>query len=299
MSAPLLEASSEPSWIAATISKVRSKVNGTRDDLEQRRSSSRLIDTVFGSIEYESKVGGGLLAGAVAFRFFLVLVPYVFVLVLGFGVGADLAAQDPQDLARKFGIAGLAATAIQAGAAASTWARVVTLCIALYALVIGAHNLVKALRTVHALIWRVRPTKMRRPLIAPFAFIGALTVALMLESVIAEFRSISVAAWILSVVLFAALPAGAWLLCMVKLFPSAPGVTWRQQWAGAALMGVGAELLHIVTIYWIARSLESKSSTYGALGAALTILLWAYMLGRLVTAAASLNVALWDRLEPD
>ena len=272
---------------------------GTRDDLERRRSSSRFIDTAFRSIEYESKVGGGLLAGAVAFRFFLVLVPYVFVLVLGFGAGADLAGQDPQDLARKFGIAGLAATAIQAGAATSTWARVVTLCVALYALVIGAHNLVKALRTVHALIWRVRVTKMRRPMIAPFAFIGTLTVALIVESLIAEFRSTNAAAWILSVILFAALPAGAWLLCMVKLFPSAPGTTWREQWVGAVLFGIGAEMLHIVTVFWIARSLESKSSTYGALGAALTILLWAYMLGRLVTAAASLNVALWDSREPD
>jgi len=84
---------------------------------------------------------------------------------------------------------------------------------------------------------------------------------------------------------------------MVKLLPSAPGTTWKDLWIGALLMGVGVEVLHVVTIYWIARSLESKSSTYGTLGAALTILLWAYMLGRLVTASASLNAAIWNSKE--
>jgi uncharacterized BrkB/YihY/UPF0761 family membrane protein len=49
-----------------------------------------------------------------------------------------------------------------------------------------------------------------------------------------------------------------------------------------------------VTVVWIANSLESKSQTYGALGAALTILLWAYLLGRLITAAAALNTVLWS-----
>jgi membrane protein len=68
---------------------------------------------------------------------------------------------------------------------------------------------------------------------------------------------------------------------------------------GAILFGIGVQMLHVVTVVWIARSLESKSETYGALGAALTILLWAYLLGRLITASASLNTVTWhDRAEP-
>ena len=59
------------------------------------------------------------------------------------------------------------------------------------------------------------------------------------------------------------------------------------------MFGIGVQVWHVLTIVWIARSLESKSETYGALGAALTILLWAYMLGRLVTASAALNAVLW------
>jgi membrane protein len=67
---------------------------------------------------------------------------------------------------------------------------------------------------------------------------------------------------------------------------------------GAVLFGIGVQVLHVVTVVWIARSLESKSETYGALGAALTILLWAYLLGRLVTASASLNTVIWRDRSP-
>ena len=42
-------------------------------------------------------------------------------------------------------------------------------------------------------------------------------------------------------------------------------------------------------MYWITRVIESKSETYGAIGAALGILFWAYLLGRILAGAAILN----------
>jgi uncharacterized BrkB/YihY/UPF0761 family membrane protein len=54
-------------------------------------------------------------------------------------------------------------------------------------------------------------------------------------------------------------------------------------------------VLHAVTIYWIARQIESKSDTYGAIGGALAILLWAYILGRIMAAGAVLNMAVWEQ----
>ena len=55
--------------------------------------------------------------------------------------------------------------------------------------------------------------------------------------------------------------------------------------------------LHIVTVYWIAHEVESKTDTYGAIGAALALLLWSYLLGRLITASAVINASLWQRRE--
>src|SRR5262249_56721413 len=58
---------------------------------------------------------------------------------------------------------------------------------------------------------------------------------------------------------------------------------------------LGVLVLHLVTVYWIAHQVESKTDTYGAIGAALAILLWAYLLGRLITASAVINASLWQR----
>ena len=117
---------------------------------------------------------------------------------------------------------------------------------------------------------------------------------------LAELQDVSLALWIASMALLVVVPGSLWLWASTDVFPSAPGTTWRDMLPGAVLVGVGVQMLHVVTVVWIARSLESKSETYGALGAALTILLWAYLLGRLITAAASLNTVVWrQRSQPD
>ena len=60
---------------------------------------------------------------------------------------------------------------------------------------------------------------------------------------------------------------------------------------------LGLEALHLVTVYWIAPEVEHKTDTYGAIGFALALLLWAYLLGRLITSAAVVNETLWTRYQ--
>ena len=269
-----------------------------REDLEGRRSSNRAIDAAFGSFEHETSVGGPILAGAVAFRFFIFIVPYVFVLIFGFGVGAQAAGEDPEDIARRTGIVGLAAHAINVTSDASTFTTIVTLGVATYALLSASRTMVKALVIVHALTWRVPIVKvkglMKKALYAILLVTGMLGVELIVNKIHHE----SVLAWVLATCLFVLVPTGLWLFLTLKVFPSAPGVTWKDLWIGATLLGVGVEALHVVTVVWISRSFSSKSETYGALGAALTILFWAYILGRLVTASASVSATMWYTSHP-
>ena len=74
-----------------------------------------------------------------------------------------------------------------------------------------------------------------------------------------------------------------------------PEAGWRDLLPGAVLVGVGIQVLHFVTVYWITYLLESKSETYGAIGAAVAILFWAYLLGRIFAAAAVLNAGAWQQ----
>ena len=89
-------------------------------------------------------------------------------------------------------------------------------------------------------------------------------------------------------------PGVVWWLAS-WLLPHDEGSPWWALVPGAVLFGVGTSVLRIVTITWIAHQVSTKSDTYGALGAALALLLWAYLLGRLMTAAAVVNATLWRR----
>jgi uncharacterized BrkB/YihY/UPF0761 family membrane protein len=287
-------AAKKPSFVKRSVDSMKARADGVIDDLERRRAHVPIIDVAFRGVEHDVRTGGGILAGAVAFRFFLFVVPYVFVVVFAFGLGAEAADAEPTELARKTGIVGLAASAIEASTDVSRFTQIVTLSIALWALVSGARTLLKSVFAVHSLIWGVPLVKVKKVTQKALAAIVLSTSLIVVVRLVAAIQHTSVTLWVLSMVLLVIVPAGVWLVLTNKVFPSAPGTDWSDLWPGALLFGIGVQLLHVTTVVWIARSLESKSETYGALGAALTILLWAYLLGRLVTASASLSSVLWE-----
>jgi membrane protein len=96
------------------------------------------------------------------------------------------------------------------------------------------------------------------------------------------------------VALIAVVPfAGFWLLVSMRL-PHGDA-NWKGLIPGAILFGVGIELVHLMTVYFIAPYSIEKQGTYGALGAAAALLLGLFFAARLVVGAAVLNAALWKR----
>lgn len=280
-----------PRWLSPSTLKARA--DATREQLEAQRSTNRAVDIGFGSVQVLQKSGGPLIAGAIAFRFFLFLVPCVFVLVMGFGLGADAAGADLHDVARRAGIAGIAATAIESGADASALARWMTFLLALVALLAGTRSLLKALVLAHALLWDVPPVRIRHLLRAVVGAIAVFIGAVALLWVVHEMRTVSVITGVIGLALYTLMPTGLWLWCSLALFPRRPGVTWLDVLPGAIVFGLGVEALHLVTVFYVTGAVQSKSAAYGAIGVALTILVWAYLVGLLVTYCASLNVAFW------
>ena len=63
---------------------------------------------------------------------------------------------------------------------------------------------------------------------------------------------------------------------------------------GALLVAVGYESFQIAVIFYFAPRLGRSEETYGALGIAATMLVWLYVLSRLVTGGAFLNATLWE-----
>src|SRR4029077_5514550 len=106
------------------------RVERTRRRVEESRPRSRFLDSLFGAAESDVAAGGGVLAGAVAFRGFLFLGPYVFMVVGVLGVGASAADEDPGTVARKSGIGGVAAKAFAGVGDLSTGERIISFLVA-------------------------------------------------------------------------------------------------------------------------------------------------------------------------
>jgi uncharacterized BrkB/YihY/UPF0761 family membrane protein len=60
-------------------------------------------------------------------------------------------------------------------------------------------------------------------------------------------------------------------------------------------VALGVALLEVVSFYLLGPYLTHKSQIYGAIGIASMLLLWLYVLGRLMVAAAILNASRWEQ----
>jgi uncharacterized BrkB/YihY/UPF0761 family membrane protein len=277
--------------------RVTGAVDSTRRRLEDARPRSRWVDVGFRAYEHDTSAGGAVIAGAMAFRMFLFLVPYVFVVVVGVGVAADAADEDAGDLARSAGIGGLVAKAVSGAAELSGFERVTALVVGLVALFLGARALLKVMRLSYGMIWNVKPSKLKKTLVPTIGLVAFTTLGVALSASVGVLRDEGVVLAVLGFVATTAVPFLMWLGASWYLPRRAR--TWPELVPGAVLFAVGVQVLHVVTVLWIAHVLESKTDTYGAIGAALAILLWAYLLGRLVTGAAVIDAALWLRRRDD
>ncbi len=274
---------------------IEHRIDSTRERFEGARPDSSLIDTVFRAIEVDTATGGGVLSAAVAFRIFLFLVPYVFFFVVGVGFVSDVTNGDPNSLTHAVGIGGLIAGAVRGAGDLSTTQRITALVISGFALFLSSRAAVKVLRITHGLIWRVPIPKLTRSSRVAAAFIGLVSMELLVGAGVGWLRSRSTLLGIAGIVVTGLVPFAIWLFVSLRL-PRAE-TPWWALLPGAGVVGVGTVLLHTATVYYFAYEIEAKSATYGAIGASLAILLWAYFLGRIITLSAAVNAAFWFRNE--
>ena len=89
--------------------------------------------------------------------------------------------------------------------------------------------------------------------------------------------------------------AYAALMMAVALVLPHRNTRWYELLPGVVLVAVGAVGMQILTSYYIVPRLQSASDTYGALGGATVVLLWLYLLSRLIVASAVVNANHWAR----
>lgn len=244
------------------------------------------------ALERERLAAAGLLAGGLAYRLFFWLVPLglVFAAVLSFWVD-----EDPDGLeaaAEDFGIGGAATQSAMNAIAEEHHARWYFLLAGIGLVLWFGIGVVRALMVAHAVAWGLRPERLRRPLVASLAFSGVVLGLIAVSSSTQALRKQLGGIGILLTLLLLVVYLGAAVWIMDKL--PHRGESRRDLLPGAALLALGTQGIHLVVVLYLVPRLGRSSELYGALGAATVILLWLFLVARLIVAAAFLNAALWD-----
>jgi uncharacterized BrkB/YihY/UPF0761 family membrane protein len=243
-------------------------------------------------VERDSEVGGGIIAGALAYRLFIWLLPLALVAVAGLGFAADASSDSPEEAADALGLDGLITSSIaNAADSPNRW----------YALLIGIPILVWATRSVlrvligaHRLVWTDDRARAPKPRLLPtLALLGVLLGFNVVSAAASGIRAWSEGPGVLATLVALVPYAGLWLLIAIRLpHRDAP---WTALLPGAAVLAVGLEALHVVLVYVITPWALAKQGTYGALGVAAALLFGLFLISRLVVASAVVNATLWER----
>src|SRR5918995_2911126 len=148
-------------------SKQRSRTAALADRLAAVRARSEELPgapLVREVLQTERELGGGLIAGGVAFRIFLWLVPFGLVVAAVLSFWGDLDSDGLESAARRFGVGAAAAQAASEALQFGDRNAVLVLVFGLVLLAWFMLGAVRALVLAHALAWQLEPPRIRRPL---------------------------------------------------------------------------------------------------------------------------------------
>jgi uncharacterized BrkB/YihY/UPF0761 family membrane protein len=141
--------------------------------------------------------------------------------------------------------------------------------------------------------WGARRERFRRPIHGGLLFTVFAVALIGVTGVAQGFREqASVTGLVVTFLLVGVYSAGALFAMLLLPHRDAP---WTALIPGAVLVGVGIQGLHLFTAFYLVPRIGRSSELYGALGTATVILLWLYIIARLITLSAFLNATLWER----
>jgi membrane protein len=259
--------------------------------LEDARSRHASVELGWSLYEGDSSIGGGLLAGALAYRLFVLLLPTSLLLVSGLGLYAGAADKSTRQVTREAGLHGLFASNV--AATASGGARWLVFILMIPAVVYAAAKLYRALAIVHALVWHSTGRAGRTTRRGVLVLLGVLFATVVSTETVGWIRRHDQLGGVAALVVYTVVVGGAWLALSLQL-PHG-GARWTSLLPGAALVGVGLLGVNVFNVYVTARLVEDRANTYGALGVATALLFSLVLVGRVAVVSAELNAVLYRR----
>jgi uncharacterized BrkB/YihY/UPF0761 family membrane protein len=273
------------------VDRWRARGQAARARVEDARSKHASVDFGLALLEGDSSIGGGLFAGALAYRLFVLLLPTALLLVSGLGLYAGAVDQSPRQVTREAGLHGLFASNVAATAAGgSRWLVFLAM---IPAVLYAAAKLYRALAVVHGIVWHGTGRLGRTTPRGVALLCGVLVTTLAATAIAAWLRRHDQVGGLSALVVYTALTGAAWLALSLELpHGDAP---WTALLPGALLFGAGLLTVSLFNVYVTTRLVENRADTYGALGVAAALLFSLVLVGRVVVVAAELNALLARR----
>src|SRR5690349_4899857 len=269
----------------------RERGRRAQERLDATRARHASLDLGLDVVERDSDIGGALLAGALAYRLFVLLLPTVLLLVSGLGLYAGASDKSTAEVAREAGLSGLIASEV--AASASGRARGLVFILMAPAVLYATATLYRALAKVHALVWQ------RSARGVPVTVRGG---TILLVALAFQFVAVEVVAWIrrsdefggvAALAAYLVLAGGTWLVVSNEL--PHRGAHWHALIPGSVLFGLGLLFVNVFNVYVTTRLVEGRADTYGALGIAAALLFSLVLVGRVMIVSAEVNALLDER----
>jgi uncharacterized BrkB/YihY/UPF0761 family membrane protein len=283
---------------------IRERVDQTRDRaagwVEERRVErtkvGAAVNVLIDAWNRDTKAAGGLLAGGLAFRLFLWLLPAALVAVSLLGVATSYSSESASEVARDAGLSAVVAATVAQGVVASKTGGIGLVVFGTAFLLWASAGAARALRVASSLLWQARPRTWRWTR-AALVFMGLAFTSISAQTLVGRLWAGGILSSLLAhTVATAIYVAIAW--CAFFFLPHDPRAAWLWQGPGAGLVGLGAQLLTIATTVYFAGKLDRVDDLYGSLGVATVILAWLFLIARLTIWGIGLNVAIWERFGP-
>jgi membrane protein len=273
-----------PAWSKAAARGVRARV-------EARRESVPAVGVALDVVERDTAIGGGILAGALAYRLFLFLLPLGLVAVGALGVVTAATGESAEGVGEATGMRALVTSSVaNAVEDESSW---YALLVGVPILVLVSSGLLRVLAGIHRLAWGVAARGSRPSVGVTVAFTAAVLACGAVVAFAVGVLDRSSVEGLVGVLLVGAVFGTAWLALTMRL--PHPGAAWTALLPGAMLFGLGVQALHLFNRYFVAPLVEGKQEVYGVLGVAAALLFSLYLAGRLIVTTAVLDATLWER----
>jgi uncharacterized BrkB/YihY/UPF0761 family membrane protein len=242
----------------------------------------------------DASIGGSVLGAALAYRIFIWLLPFVLVLILGLALAAGQSQVSVAELVDDARVTGfIASSVVEAAEGTRGWAVVSALVVTVFVLLYQSSALLRSIRAVTALAWRLPVSRVPSPARSTLVFLAWLIGFVAVGSSAAPIRHalefpLDVVADL--VVYGAGLPL-LWLTLSWFLLPHG-AARWTELVPGALLVGFGIGAIGLFNSLVLFPWLVEREETYGVLGIAAGLLFGFFLIGRTIELAAALNATL-------